>query len=101
MNTRLGLFLTLGNEFPVYTPSVNSVNMAQTHERYDGPVAPIALSIVGMVVWLDFILFYALYWSEGFDFFQNIIVTIVSLAVAGLLIGLAWLPWYKITGERR
>ncbi|HKW05345.1 MAG TPA: hypothetical protein VJN71_08610, partial [Nitrososphaerales archaeon] len=38
-----------------------------------------------------FILAYALYWSKGFDLFQNIVVTIVSLAVSALLIGAMWL----------
>jgi hypothetical protein len=65
------------------------------------PTTPIVLSILGLIVWLVFILLYALYWSNGFSIFQNIIVTIVSLAIAGLLIGLMWMPWFHLTGERR
>jgi hypothetical protein len=65
------------------------------------PVTPIALSIVGVVAWLVFILFYALYWSAGFSLFQNIIVTVVSFLIAGLIIGLMWMPWFRLSGERR
>jgi hypothetical protein len=70
-------------------------------ERYEGPVAPVVLSILGIVAWLVFILLFALYWSDGFSLFQNVIVTIVSFLIAGLLIGLMWMPWYRMTGERR
>jgi hypothetical protein len=57
------------------------------------PLGPIVISILAMVVWLVFILLYALYWSSGFSLFQNVIVTIVSLIITGLLIGLAWVVW--------
>lgn len=67
----------------------------------DVPTMPIALSIVGVIGWLVFILLYALYWSGGYSLFQNIIVTVVSFLVAGLLIGLLWLPWFHLSGERR
>ena len=65
------------------------------------PTTPIALSIIGVVAWLVFILLYALYWSSGFSLFQNIIVTVVSFLIAGLLIGLMWMPWFHLSGERR
>ena len=67
----------------------------------DVPVVPIALSIVGVIAWLVFILLYALYWSSGYSLFQNIIVTIVSFLIAGLAIGLMWMPWLHLSGERR
>lgn len=44
---------------------------------------------------------YALYWSNGFDPFQNIIVTIVSLATAGLLMAGVLMIWYRPNGELR
>jgi nitrate reductase gamma subunit len=69
--------------------------------RYEVPMAPVVISILGIIVWLVFILVYALFWSKSFDLFQNIIVTIVSLAITGLLIGLVWLIWYRPTGELR
>jgi hypothetical protein len=65
------------------------------------PITPIVLSIGGVIAWLVFILLYALYWSAGYSLFQNIVVTIVSFLIAGLLIGLMWLPWFHLTGERR
>jgi hypothetical protein len=57
------------------------------------PFAPIILSFLAVAVWLVFILLYALYWSTGFSWFQNIIVTIVSLLIMGLLVGLMWVVW--------
>jgi hypothetical protein len=57
------------------------------------PTTPIILSIVIAIVWLVFILFYALFWSNSFSLFQNIVVTIVSLAIAALVIGLTWVVW--------
>ena len=65
------------------------------------PIAPVALSIVGVIAWLVFILIYALYWSSGFSLFQNIIVTVVSFLLAGLVIALMWMPWFRLNGERR
>ncbi len=72
-----------------------------SESKYEGPMAPVYLSILGIIVWLVFILFYALYWSNGFSLFQNVIVTIVSLAITGLLIGLMWLVWFRPSGELR
>ncbi len=51
-------------------------------------------SILGVVAWLVFILIFALYWSTQYSLFQDVIVTIVSLAVTALLIGAAWTFWY-------
>jgi len=61
------------------------------------PTAPIVVSILAIVAWLVFILLFALYWSNGFSTFQNVIVTIVSLTITGMLIGLMWVVW----GSRR
>jgi len=57
------------------------------------PFAPIVLSFLAVVAWLVFILLFALYWSTGFSLFQDVIVTIVSLLVMGLLVGLMWVVW--------
>lgn len=65
--------------------------------KYDGPVAPVVASILAIIAWCVFILLYALYWSEGFNMFQNIILTVVSLFITGLLIGLMWV----ILGSRK
>jgi hypothetical protein len=53
--------------------------------------------MLGIIVWLVFILFYALYWSSHFSLFQNIVVFIVSLCITALLIGMMWI----ILGPRR
>lgn len=75
--------------------------MQKSDAKYEGPIGPVIGSILFIVVWLIFILLYALYWSRGFDLFQNVIVTIVSLAITALLIGAMWLIWYRPTGELR
>ena len=56
--------------------------MEETH-----PVLPIVVSIVAFIAWLVFIIFYALDWSNSYTLFQNIIVTIASLLIVGLVVG--------------
>lgn len=63
---------------------------AWEHHR---PLAPMVTTIVAVIGWLVFILLFALYWSNGFTIFQDVIVTIVSLVIMGLLIGLVWVVW--------
>jgi len=62
-----------------------------TEVRKSGPLGLIVASMLGVIVWLVFILFFALYWSSHFSFFQNIVVFIVTLCITGLLIGLMWI----------
>lgn len=57
------------------------------------PMGLIVASMFGFVVWLVFILLFALYWSEPFNLFQNIIVFIVSLCITGVIIGMMWIIW--------
>ena len=57
------------------------------------PFGPIIVSFLAVAVWLIFILLYALYWSTGFSWFQNIIVTVVSLLIVGLVVGMMWVVW--------
>jgi hypothetical protein len=57
------------------------------------PLVPIVVSIVGVLVWLIFILFFALFWSKGYNLFQDTVVFIATLAIAALVIGLIWLIW--------
>lgn len=57
------------------------------------PIGLIVASMIGFLVWLVFILIFALYWSEAFDLFQNIVVFIVSLCITGILIGLMRIIW--------
>jgi H+/Cl- antiporter ClcA len=70
-------------------------------QKYDPPFGAIIGSILGIVGWLVFILLYALYWSKGFDLFQNIILTIASLLITGMLIGAVWMIWFRLAGEPR
>jgi magnesium-transporting ATPase (P-type) len=70
------------------------------HHQWYGFIVPIVFSILGVIAWLVFILLYALYWSKRFSLFQNIILTIVSLAIMGLLIGLMWVVWGIIYHKR-
>jgi len=75
--------------------------MSLSPNRYEGPIAPIIGCILGVVAWLFFILVYALYWSSGFSLFQNVVVTIVSLMITGLVIGLIWLVFFDFSGRPR
>ena len=66
---------------------------SSTETKKSGPIGLIVVSMVGFLAWLFFILFYSLYWSEGFSLFQNIVVFIVSLCIVGVIIGLMWVVW--------
>ena len=61
-----------------------------TKVRKSGPIWLMVASMLGVLVWLVFILIYALYWSGGFSLFQNVVVFIVSVGITGVLIGLMW-----------
>jgi hypothetical protein len=67
---------------------------------HEGPIALVVASILGIVAWAVFILFYALLWSSKYSLFQNIIVAVVTLVIAGLLIGLMWVVWGMKRGWR-
>lgn len=63
------------------------------HPDKSMPFAPIIATMVGVLVWLIFILLFALEWSKSFSLFQNIVVFIVSLAITALVIGMMWMVW--------
>ena len=69
------------------------MNVVEEKTKFGPPVGLIVASILGVAGWLVFILLYALYWSKGFSLFQNLIVTVVSFAIAGLLIGAMWVAF--------
>ena len=73
---------------PIESESAPPIGMQKS-----GPTGLIVVSMVGFLAWLVFILLFALYWSEAFNLFQNIVVFIVSLCITGLLIGLMWIIW--------
>ena len=80
-----------------WCPAIFAQTASPVERRGSGPFGLIVASIVGVLVWLFFILFYALFWSTHFTLFQNTVVFIASLAITVLLIGLMWL----IFGARR
>ena len=71
----------------------NQPSWNKTHQKSCFPFAPIIVSIVGVFAWLIFILFFALFWSKGYNFFQDIVVLIATLCITSLVIGLMWVIW--------
>ncbi len=57
------------------------------------PMGGIVLTMLAIIAWLVFILLYALFWSGGFTLFQNIVVTVVTLVITALVIGMGWVIW--------
>lgn len=57
------------------------------------PIGPIIATFVIVFGWLFFILIFALLWSRGLSTFQDVIVTLVTLVMMGLIIGLIWIVW--------
>ena len=70
---------------------------SSTEVRRQGPLGLIVASMLGIIVWLVFILVYALFWSSRFSLFQNVVVFLVSLCITALLIGIMWI----VLGPRR
>jgi len=57
------------------------------------PVGGIILTLVAVIAWLVFILLYALFWFGNYNLFQNIVVTVVTLGITGVVIALGWVIW--------
>jgi hypothetical protein len=57
------------------------------------PVGGIVLTMLAIMAWLIFITLFALYWSTNFTLFQDIIVTVATLVITGLVIGIGWVVW--------
>jgi len=62
------------------------------------PFIPIVATIVSFICWAILMLEYTLFWSKSFNWFQSIVVVLVSLAVLGGIIGLIWLSWLFMHG---
>ena len=60
---------------------------------HNGIFLPIIVSVVAGLIWLIFILFYALFWSGGYNLFQDFVVFFVTLFITAIAIGLVWLVW--------
>ena len=57
------------------------------------PLGGIVLTLVAVIAWLVFILLFALYWSSDYNLFHDIIVTVVTLGITAVVIGLGWVIW--------
>ena len=57
------------------------------------PLGGIVLTLLAVIAWLVFILLYALFWSSGFNMFQNVVVVVVTLGITGVVIALGWVIW--------
>jgi hypothetical protein len=73
----------------------------QQYGKFQPPFWAIIGSVLGVVAWLSFIILYALYWSKGFDLFQNTVVAIASFLITGLAIGAMWIIWFRLSGAPR
>ncbi|MGA2387294.1 MAG: hypothetical protein ABSG33_12275 [Candidatus Bathyarchaeia archaeon] len=62
-------------------------------KRHSSPFVPIVISVIGALVWLVFILSFALFWSKSYNIFQDFVVFIATLFIAAIVIGLMWLIW--------
>ena len=71
----------------------NQRGWIKMQEKSGSPFIPIIVSVVGVLAWLVFILLFALYWSKGYNLFQDIVVLIATLFITGIVIGLGWLVW--------
>ncbi len=57
------------------------------------PFVPIVVTIVAVICWAIFMLLYVLLWSADFDWFQNLVIILLSLVVVGGFIALMWVVW--------
>jgi hypothetical protein len=57
------------------------------------PLGGIVLTLLAVIVWLVFILLYALFWSNSYNLFQNIVVVVVTLGITCVVIALGWVIW--------
>ena len=82
--------ITMLNHYSEQSENQQNWNVTQ---RKSGPFVPIVISIVGILAWLIFILFFALFWSNNYNLFQDIVVFIATLCITALVLGLMWLIW--------
>jgi len=62
-------------------------------ENKSTPFALAIASMVAFLAWLVFILLFALFWSNSYHFFQDIVILISSLGIVAVVIGLMWFIW--------
>jgi len=59
-------------------------------------VVSIAVPLALMIFWIVWFFFYA----EGFNFYQNLAIFIVSVLVIGGILGGMWAPWGMKHGKK-
>jgi len=67
-------------------------------EKQPNPLVPLVISILALIAWVIFLLWFTLYKSPDFNLFQNVIITLGSLVLVGLAIGLMWVMWGFTSG---
>ena len=63
------------------------------------PTISIVISIIGAIGWIAFFVYHFAVWSAPFTFFQNIVITLISLLITGGIVGLSWVTWGFWVGE--
>jgi heme/copper-type cytochrome/quinol oxidase subunit 4 len=61
--------------------------------NHSSPFILIIVSALGVLAWLVYILLFALYWSKGYNLFQDMVIFIATLCITGVIVGLMWLIW--------
>lgn len=84
------LLLSCHSHMHLKVPIAEYAGMSEKEAK---PLVPLVITFLVAFGWLIFILLHALFWSTDFTFFQNIVITVVSLLMAGLLVGLMWVIW--------
>jgi hypothetical protein len=64
-----------------------------SEEKLKPPLVPIVVSILALIVWVIFLLWFIVSLSPDFDLFQNIVISLGSLLLVGLVVGLMWVVW--------
>jgi hypothetical protein len=72
------------------TRTIKPVTMTKQEES---PFIPIVATLVAAICWAIFMLLDVLLWSPNFNLFQNIVILIISIVVAGCIIALMWVFW--------
>ena len=64
-----------------------------SEEKPKPPFVPTVVSILALIVWVIFLLWFIVSLSPDFDLFQNIVISLGSLLLVGLVVGLMWVVW--------
>jgi hypothetical protein len=71
-----------------------------SRKSFGPPIAAIVGTVLGVVAWLVFIIVFALYWSRSYNLFQDVVVTVASFLIDGVLIAAMWIIWIFSSGTR-